>query len=71
MTERRVFEKKNLGLLVAKGLSGANGQRLHPWEPDRNARCAYQVVHKFVEKFNLGLRTLNWVKLRLNFKFEG
>jgi hypothetical protein len=31
----------------------------------------YQVVHKFVEKFNLGLRTLNWVKLRLSFKFEG
>jgi hypothetical protein len=22
-------------------------------------------------KFNLGLRTLNWVKLRFNFKFEG
>jgi hypothetical protein len=35
------------------------------------ALISYQVVHKFVEKFNLGLRTLNWVKLRLNFKFEG
>jgi hypothetical protein len=33
----------------------------------------YKVVHKFVEKFNLhvGLRTLNWVKLKFNFKFEG